>query len=133
MDVHVTNDSEMAMSEDPEAEVESVENGEVNGDGTKARHRDTIHGGSSQYVIVINVEVNHRMMATALEAIALTMIDDGEVTARTRTRAPTVSPVMNEVVMRATAQMTLNDGDGDRNNTVGDMDPEHDGTDESAM
>eukprot|EP00644_Phytophthora_capsici_P004472 jgi/Phyca11/16273/fgenesh1_pg.PHYCAscaffold_19_\ len=91
MDVHVTNDSEMATSEDPEAEVESVENGEVNGDGTKARHQDTIHGGSSQYVVVINVEVNHRMMVTALEAIARTMAlaDDGEVTARTRTRAPT--------------------------------------------
>eukprot|EP00644_Phytophthora_capsici_P012553 jgi/Phyca11/16876/fgenesh1_pg.PHYCAscaffold_23_\ len=80
MDVHVTNDSEMATNGDREAEVGSVENGEVNGDGTKVKHLNVVHGDSSQHIVVRNVEDNHRMMATALEAIALTMADDGIVT-----------------------------------------------------
>ncbi|KAG1705293.1 hypothetical protein DVH05_004222 [Phytophthora capsici] len=135
MDAHVTSDSEMATSGDPEAEVESVENGEVNGDGTKARRLEAIHGDGSQHIVVINLEVNHRMMATALEAIVRTtaLIDGGEVTAITRKRAPEVTPVMTEVVMRVIALMTRNDGDSDRSGTVGDMNLEHDDTDESAM
>ncbi|KAG1699996.1 hypothetical protein DVH05_012431 [Phytophthora capsici] len=133
MDVHVTNDSEMATNGDREAEVGSVENGEVNGDGTKVKHLNVVHGDSSQHIVVRNVEDNHRMMATALEAIALTMADDGIVTVRTRKRAPEVTPVMTEVVMRVIAQTTLNDGDRDQSDTVNDMDPEHDDTGTSVM